>query len=228
MTQMPSLMQRYKRTVITQSQVKLLERTEKVGVLGTLPELSIQTRNLYVKEDADSFQVTIYTSFLPFVGLPLKITSLTATEAGTNNYLGAYDFSNLEIGHQDEIFIHDRFRGIRTTVNINSYPEYRGPGEITLTLTDTDYYTASAEASTSKVNIQDAQPHPDRTITIDAPERVLEGEDIVITLTNDEPLGTNETIDVGFAVAAIPVEYYNATDSTSSPVQFTSSSLNDD
>ena len=172
--------------------------------------------------------MTIYTRFLPFVGLPLKVTSLTATEAGSNNYLGTYDFSNLEISHQDEVFIHDRFRGIRTTVNINSYPdEYRGPGEITLTLADSDYYTASAEASTQTVNIQDAEPYPDRTISINAPERVLEGEDIVITLTNDAPLGTNETIDVGFAVASIPVEYYNATDSTSSPVEFNSSSFND-
>ena len=201
--------------------------TEKVGVLGTLPEVSISTRNLYVREDAGSFEVIIYTRFLPFVGLPLKVTSLTATEAGSHNYLGTYDFSNLEISHQDEIFIHDRLRGIRTTVNINSYPEYRGPGEITLTLADTDYYTASAEASTSRVNIQDAQPYPDRTISINAPERVFEGEDIVITLTNDAPLGASETIDVGFAVASIPDEYYNATDSTSSPVEFTSSSIND-
>ena len=202
------------------------DRTERVGVLGTLPELSISTRNLYVKEDAGNIQVTIYTSFLPFVGLPLKVTSLTATEVGTNNYLGTVDFSNLEIRHQDEIFIHDRFRGIRTSVPINSYPDYRGPGEISLTLADTDYYTANAEASTLNVNIQDVQPYSDRTISIDAPERVLEGEDIVITLTNDAPLGTNEMIDVGFAVASIPVEYYNESDSTSSPVQFTSTSLN--
>ena len=96
-----------------------------------------------------------------------------------------------------------------------------------MTLTDTNYYTASAEASTSKVNIQDAQPYPDRTISINAPERVLEGEDIVVTLTNSEPLEGSDTIDVGFAVASIPVEYYNESDSTSSPVQFTSTSLND-
>ena len=200
--------------------------TERVGVLGTLPEVSISTRNLYEREDAGSFEVTIYTRFLPFVGLPLKVTSLTATETGSNNYLGTYDFSNLEIGHQDEIFIHDRFRGIRTTVNINSYPdEYRGPGEITIALADANNYTANAEASTQKVIIQDAERFTDRTISIDAPERVFEGEDIVVTLTNSTALQTNETIDVGFAVASIPVEYYNAADSTSSPVQFTSASL---
>ena len=201
-------------------------RTEKVGVLGTLPEVSISTRNSSVQEDVGSIEVTIYTKFLPFVGLPLKITSLTATNTGSVNYLAdTVDFSNLEIGNTDEVFIHDRFRGIRTTVPIRSYPDYQGPGEITITLADANNYTANSEASTQKVIIQDAQPYPDRTISIDVPDRVFEGEDIVVTLTSSAALLTNETIDVGFAVASIPVEYYNATDSTSSPVQFTSASL---
>ena len=97
-------------------------RTEKIGVLDNsdesegFPELSIYTSKLYVSEDAGSFEVIIYTDFLPFVGLPLEVTSLTATEAGSKNYLGTYDFSNLEIGNSDEVFIHDRFRGIRATV----------------------------------------------------------------------------------------------------------------
>ena len=74
-----------------------------------------------------------------------------------------------------------------------------------------------------KVTIEEHEASS-RTIQVSAPDRVLEGEDIEVTLTNTEVLGTGESIAVAFEVTANPTGFYDLANSDSSPITMTDAS----
>ena len=190
-----------------------------VGVLESYPVVSLSAPARVSEDVANGmFEVTLDTgSFRPFTNLPIRVTGLNVSETGSNSgYLGSYDSNQvIEIGTS----------GSSTPVEIpvNNQGGYNGFGEITLTLADGDEYTANTvdNANTAQVIIEDTDNHPSRTISLAATDQVLEGEDITVTLTNNEALGASESIEVAFRVTANPEGFYNPTDSHSSPVIFT-------
>ena len=76
-----------------------------------------------------------------------------------------------------------------------------------------------------RVTIEEAETST-RTISLTAPNQVLEGDDIAITLTNNEPLGAGESIAVAFNVVVDPIGYFDADNSGTSPVTFTDTTAN--
>ena len=153
-------------------------------------------------------------SFRPFADLPIRVTTLTARETGsTTGYLGTYDFSvPINIGTSGTT---------RISVLVNNQREYQGFGEITFELADGTEYTANTvdNSNTAKVIIADAD-NSSRTIAVSAPDRVLEGEDLIVTFTNNEALNAGESIVVTFYITG-PSRLYDADNSDSSPVTFT-------
>ena len=190
-----------------------------IGVLENYPSVSISAP-AQVREDAGTIDVTLDTgSFKPFAGLPISVDGLTARETGSvTGYLGTFDSNQVtEIGTSGSA---------TAQVPVNNQRGYQGYGEITIELADGTKYVANTtdNANTAVVIIEDADTHPTRTISISAPDQVLEGEDITVMLTNNETLGSGESIDVAFTVTSNPEGFYNPTDSHSSPVTFTSAS----
>ena len=187
-----------------------------IGVLKNYPTVSV-TAPAQVREDAGTIAVTLDTgSFRPYANLPIEVTTLTASDTGTpSDYLGTYDFNKaISIGTSGRATIQ---------VPVNHNNQYRGYGEITFTLADGDSYTANTDESSriAKVIIEEAEPHPTRTISISAPDQVLEGEDIIVMLTNNESLNAGESIDVALKVTPNPEGFYNLADSDTSPITFT-------
>ena len=158
------------------------EFTTKVGVIEAFPLVSISAPEL-VEEDDGMIAVTLDTgSFRPVEGLPIIVDGLTVTETGSNTgYLGAYTNPAINIGTSG-----------RTTIQVPVVNQsgYDGWGEITLSLMKGDKYRVSTgdNALVHKVIIEDTDPHPSRTIAVAATDQVIEGEDITVTLTNNEIL----------------------------------------
>ena len=188
-----------------------------MGVLESYPVVSISAP-VRVKEDAGYIPLTVSSgSFVPTADLPLIVTGVTASDTGTPaDYLGTTDLTSIPISYSP-------ISGFKTIeVPITHDTNYRGYGEITFELADGDEYTASPIESSRivKVIIAEAETSS-RTIAFSAPDRVLEGEDIEVTFTNNEALSAGESIDVEFNIVADPVGFYDTDNSDSSPITFT-------
>ena len=200
------------------SSSRKVNRTSVVVVLETLPIVSISVPQTQVREDAGTFNLVLETkSFTPDLGRPLNITGLSATDTGTpNDYLGTFDFSLIEIKSTGR-------KVIQVPVSHNN--TYRGWGEITFTLRDGQEYTANTEESKRVVKVAIAEAEEStRKINVSAPDRVIEGENIEVTLMTTEPLGSGESINVATSVRASPSGFYDLDNSDQSPVTITHAS----
>ena len=196
-----------------------LPQTAQVGVLDNYPVVSV-TAATQVREDVGTIAVNITTDpFRPFANLPIRVTGLTASETGAaTGYLGTYFFNQaIEVGTSGQATIQ---------VPVNNQLNYLGFGEITFSLTKgTTYRVATGDSpTTTKVIIEDIDRHPTRTVSIAASDKVLEGDDIQVTFTNNEPLSAGETIEVAFEVSSNPEGFLNVAGSQTSPVTFTDAS----
>ena len=75
-----------------------------------------------------------------------------------------------------------------------------------------------------KVLIEEQETHPSRTIAISAPDRVVEGEDIEVMLTNSDALNAGESIMVALDISANPTGFYDIAGTDSPVVSMTSAS----
>ena len=189
-----------------------------VVVLETLPVVSISVDNSQVKENVSSFELKLATeSFTPDANRPIKISGLTALDTGTPaDYLGAIDLNSVEIDSTGQGSV---------TVPVTYNDVYRGWGEITFTLRDGVEYTANTDSSKRivRVTIEEVE-ESSRKISVSAPDQVIEGDDIEVTLTTTESLGSGESIEVEFMVVASPIGFYDVDNSDPSPISMTNAS----
>ena len=196
--------------------VDTAEQMDTVVVLEALPVVSISTLTTRVKEDVGNIALTLNTTtFTPEANRPVRVEGLTAMDTGAStDFLGTIDLSSIEIDDSGSTTIQ---------VPVNHNNTYRPYGELTFTLVDGDEYTANTTESLRivKVIIEDAETYPTRSLSFTVPERVLEGQDIEVMVSNNLVLGSGESIDVAFNVVSDPIRYYNAADSDTSPVTIT-------
>ena len=189
-----------------------------VVVLETLPVVSISVVHDQERENVGTFDLILATeTFTPDPDRPLNISGLTGIDTGaTTGYLGTIDLSSVTIESTGRKVLQ---------IPVTHDPSYRGWGELTFTLVDGVEYTANTTESNRivKVTIEEHETSS-RTISVSAPDRIIEGEDIEVTLTNNEALSAGESIEVAFEVMANPTGFYDLAGSDSSPITMTDAS----
>ena len=166
------------------------ERTASVVVLDKLPEISIAAIDP-VDEATGQFTVTLESDIELVTGLPINITSLTVDDA--NSVAPQYDpqitTSPIQIPSANG---ND---SVEVTVTFTAVSGYVGWDDLTVSLAEVanDLYTVDTNANSQSVTIRPEELST-RTVSIDAPASVVEDENITLTLTASEALGTGESI----------------------------------
>ena len=174
------------------------DRVASITLLDKLPEISIAAINP-VDEADGMFTVTLESDIELMTGRPITITSLTVDDANTDapTYAPAIKTSSMPI----QIPSASGNDSVEVEVEFTAVSGYVGWDDLTVSLGEVadDLYTVDTNANERAVTIRPTELSS-RTVSIDAPVSVVEGEPIALTLTASEALGSGESIMVELMV----------------------------
>ena len=183
------------------------ENEASVAVVDNLPVISIgEITPIY--KSVGQFTVTLTSDTSAIAGLPINIDTVTISSSSGPQYYTSHTptevaITDVSTNNSEEVMV--------TITADNS--NFEGQGEITVSLTDgTANYTADPNANSRTVTIMDDQTPP-VSVALDGPVSVVEGENIVVSLTATSTSSTQETIMVDLQASNDTGTYLNYTNS---------------
>ena len=195
-------------------------------VIDDLPAISISEIG-EVNESAGNFTVTLVSDTQAIVGHDIVIDQLIVNDANSADP----DYNPQLPDTPIKITNSSTNNSVDVMVTFTKEPRYIGWDILTVSLFNSGDYTAKVGEDSRRVTIREEQLSS-RQISISAPTAVIEGEDIVVTLTSNQAI-LGEVVEVELSVSETsgtfldPTTFANPND-TSISVLMTSASLSEE
>ncbi len=182
-------------------------RSASIAVIDTLPKISIKP--LSFADEADGYvNFMLESDFQPISGRDIEITGLRVRDA--NQFPPVY---NPQLPQTPVLVTNANYNSIEVRVTFTKDPDFEAWTGIVLDLDKGDeYLTKDPFGEQRTVTIREEQLAP-RKFSIDAPDYILEGDDLTFNLTTEQG-----TIVETFHVS-VTIQHNNSTESRTIPVR---------
>ena len=171
------------------------ENETSIVVADNLPAISITAIDP-VDEADEMFTVELVSDIQLVAGYDLTIDTLTVVDANEDDP----QYSPVIITNPIEITNTSMENSVDVDVTFTKDPDYEGWDNLTVSLGNSDNYTADPNANSRTVIIREEQL-ASITVSLDVPISVVEGDDIEVTLTTSEALAAGQSIMVDLDVS---------------------------